>query len=70
MKPGDLIRIQSTNAGWGGRIGVIIDYPVPTPEVLDRLGGVHGKFASILLEGGVMLEWISDDWLEPIDEAR
>lgn len=67
MRKGDLIRIQSTNAGWGGRIGVIIDYPVPAPSVCGI--GVPGTFASVLLEGGVMLEWISDDWLEVIDEA-
>ena len=69
MKPGDLIRILPTNAGWGGRIGVIIDYPVPTPEVLERLGEVHDTFASVLLEDGVMLEWISADWLEAVNET-
>lgn len=69
MKPGDLVRIQSTNAGWGGRIGVIIDYPVPIPEVIAHLGKTQETFASVLLEGGVMLEWIAADWLESIDET-
>jgi hypothetical protein len=69
MKPGDLVMVEKTNTYYGGYVGVVIAHPVsPTPE-LRKWVEPDEVYSSVMLEGGIILECISSDWLEVLSET-
>lgn len=65
LKPGDLIRVQKENSGWGGKIGIVIAHPVEHPDC----GCEPFEATSVLLESSILIPWISTDWLDKIYET-